>query len=60
MVRYLCDSSDDQLRRIGCAAQQRVLAEHTSEIRAREFESAVEGKITASETINFSSPLIAL
>ena len=60
MVRYLCDSSDDQLRRIGCAAQQRVVAEHTSEIRAREFEAAVESKVAAKETVNVSSPLIAL
>lgn len=42
IVRYLIDVSDDELRRIGGRAQQRVLAEHTSEMRAREFEKAIE------------------
>jgi spore maturation protein CgeB len=32
---------DSELRRIGDAARQRVLAEHTSEVRAREFEAAI-------------------
>lgn len=42
VVRYLTDLSDSQLKDIGRAAQQRVLAEHTSDIRAIEFERAVE------------------
>ncbi|HKR31188.1 MAG TPA: glycosyltransferase, partial [Terriglobales bacterium] len=41
VVRYLA-LGDSELRRIGEAAQQRVLAEHTSEVRAAEFEAAVE------------------
>ncbi len=41
VVRYLA-LSDSELRRIGEAAQQRVLAEHTSEVRAAQFEAAVE------------------
>lgn len=41
VVRYLA-LGDSELRRIGEAAQQRVLAEHTSEVRAVEFEAAVE------------------
>jgi spore maturation protein CgeB len=41
VIRYLT-LSDSELRRIGEAAQQRVLAEHTSEVRAAEFEAAVE------------------
>jgi len=32
---------DSELRRIGDAAQQRVLAEHTSEVRALQFETAI-------------------
>lgn len=62
MVRYLCDLTDEQLRRIGLEAQARVLAEHTSEIRAREFERAVEN--TAATGIvaeaDSSSPVAAL
>src|SRR5207248_6530604 len=37
VVRYL-SLSDAELRSIGDAAQERVMAEHTSEIRARQFE----------------------
>ena len=42
VIRYL-SLSDHELRQIGEAAQERALAEHTSEIRARQFESAVAG-----------------
>jgi spore maturation protein CgeB len=42
VVRYLHDMSDDERKRIGLAAQARVLAEHTSEHRAEQFEAAVE------------------
>ncbi len=42
VVRYLCDISDAEVSRMGRAAQQRVLAEHTSDIRAEQFENAVE------------------
>ena len=40
VVRYLT-LSDAELRRIGSAAQQRVLSEHTSDMRAQQFENAV-------------------
>jgi spore maturation protein CgeB len=40
VVRYL-SLEDSELRKIGEAAQQRVLAEHTSEVRAAQFEQAV-------------------
>jgi spore maturation protein CgeB len=40
VVRYL-DLSDDELRRIGNAAQERALCEHTSDVRAQQFENAV-------------------
>ncbi len=40
--RYISDYGTGELRRIGRTAQERVLASHTSDIRAREFERAVE------------------
>ncbi|HET6843799.1 MAG TPA: glycosyltransferase [Candidatus Angelobacter sp.] len=41
VIRCLRDYDEDELRRIGRAARDRVLGEHTSEIRATEFEHAV-------------------
>jgi spore maturation protein CgeB len=40
VVRHL-SLEDAELRAIGDAAQERVLAEHTSEVRARQFENAI-------------------
>jgi len=42
VLRYLQDYDAAELRRIGRAARERVLAGHTSEVRAKEFEQAVE------------------
>ncbi len=42
VVRYIREMDDSELRAIGTRAQERVLAEHTSAIRARQFESWVE------------------
>jgi spore maturation protein CgeB len=42
VVNYLQQLTDADVQNIGEAAQARVLAEHTSEIRAREFENAIE------------------
>lgn len=41
VTRYLA-LSDSELRVIGDAARARVLSDHTSEIRARQFEQAIE------------------
>jgi spore maturation protein CgeB len=41
VVRILRDASDQDLRRIGQRAQERVLAEHTSTKRAEDFEAQV-------------------
>jgi spore maturation protein CgeB len=41
VLRYL-SLSNSELRQIGEAAQERVLAEHTSEVRALQFENAIE------------------
>jgi spore maturation protein CgeB len=56
--RYLSDYGAGELRRIGRAARERVLERHTSDIRAVEFERAVEAatrrrteaKVLAAET----------
>jgi spore maturation protein CgeB len=42
LVRYLRELDERELVAIGLAAQQRVLAAHTSQQRAKEFESEVE------------------
>jgi spore maturation protein CgeB len=42
VVNYMQQLTEREVRDIGDAAQSRVLAEHTSEIRAREFENAIE------------------
>lgn len=42
VVRYVRDYDAAELRRIGRAARERVLGSHTSEVRAQEFERAVE------------------
>jgi spore maturation protein CgeB len=42
VARYIADVDDCELRRIGDAAKDRVLSEHTSDMRARQFETAVE------------------
>lgn len=42
IVRYLCELDESELRAVGLAAQHRVLAAHTSQQRAKEFEREVE------------------
>jgi spore maturation protein CgeB len=42
VARYLTGYDAAELRRIGRAARERVLAAHTSNVRAQEFERAVE------------------
>jgi spore maturation protein CgeB len=42
VVRYITALDDVELRAIGLRAQQRVLAEHTSQRRAQQFEDCVE------------------
>jgi spore maturation protein CgeB len=50
VVRYLREIDQGELRRIGRRAQERVVAEHTSQHRAREFEDAVAGALHAAES----------
>ena len=42
IVRYLRELDESELRSIGLAAQERVLASHTSQQRAKEFEREVD------------------
>ncbi|MGC2109133.1 MAG: glycosyltransferase [Candidatus Korobacteraceae bacterium] len=44
VARYLTELTEEEVRRIGENAQARVLAEHTSRLRALEFERAVESR----------------
>src|SRR5260370_37480827 len=45
VTRYIACYDSGELRRIGRAACERVLATHTSDIRAREFEQAVDAAL---------------
>ena len=49
-MTYLKDMDEREIRRIGRNAQDRVLAEHTSQVRAREFETCVSNKFTGAAT----------
>ena len=51
VVRYLSDYDAAELRLIGRNARERVLASHTSVVRAREFERAVEIAAGSSRSI---------
>jgi len=45
--RYILGYSESELRAVGQAARARVLAAHTNEARAREFERATEDAVSA-------------
>jgi spore maturation protein CgeB len=60
MVRILSDLTDRELRTIGNAAMTRVLSEHTSQIRALEFERAVEKAATPRLGLGSPSQVAAL
>ena len=55
IVLMLRDTSPQELQQIGQRAQQRVLAEHTSQKRAEQFEQQVWGRSSSAET--FTEPL---
>lgn len=60
MVRFLCDLSDSELQRIGRNAMERVLSEHTSQIRALEFEQAVDVAKGTSSSLNSAQQLATI
>jgi len=59
VVRYLSEMDDSELDRIGRRAQERVLAEHTSEIRATQFEEFVIAASTDHSPVKVLSSLPA-
>ena len=56
VVAYLSEMERSELRRIGCRAQDRVLAEHTSDVRAIEFENHVSRRAERSIATSDSKP----
>ncbi len=60
VVRFLSDLSDRELKDIGRAAMDRVLAEHTSKIRAAQFELAVEASESPRLTLGSPHQIAAL
>ncbi|MGI9104013.1 MAG: CgeB family protein [Terriglobales bacterium] len=53
VVRYITGFTDQELRSIGLRAQQRVLAEHTSDRRASQFEEATQQACSLSRPQTF-------
>jgi spore maturation protein CgeB len=51
VIRYLREISDNEARKIGRRAQERVLAEHSAERRAIQFEDYVGARTLASQLI---------
>ena len=47
VIRYLREIGESEAKAIGAKAQERVLAEHTAERRAQQFESFVGAKALA-------------
>ncbi len=47
--RYIVNYSDAELKKIGQAARERVLAAHTNEARAIQFETAAEAVLARTE-----------
>jgi spore maturation protein CgeB len=54
IIRYLAEMDVDEIKRIGRQAQQRVIAEHSAECRAVEFEQRVADTSMAGS--RFSAP----
>ena len=59
VVRYLTELDDNELRRIGRNAQERVLAEHTSEIRAKQFETFISNAAETSKATESKQKLLS-
>jgi spore maturation protein CgeB len=58
MVRYLREIDERELRAIGLAAQARVLAAHTSQQRALEFEREVEAARSGQRGASQGEPVV--
>lgn len=59
VVTYLAEADESELRRIGRRAQQRVLAEHTAERRAQQFEDYVSCS-RQSPMVTLDEPAVAV
>jgi spore maturation protein CgeB len=55
ILHYLTDLTDEEVERIGTAAQARVLAEHTSQRRAQQFESEIANVLSLTRTTALAS-----
>jgi spore maturation protein CgeB len=55
VLHYLTDLSDEEIERIGSAAQARVLASHTSQRRAQEFEEEIARALAHQPTVALAS-----
>jgi spore maturation protein CgeB len=54
VARYLTEISDQEAKEIGWRAQARVLAEHTAEKRAIQFENFVSAANIVSQSLSFA------
>ena len=52
VVNYVSSADDPEWRRIGLRAQERVLAEHTSECRAQQFEQYVQQALATPKSVS--------
>jgi spore maturation protein CgeB len=59
VTAYLAAAEESELRRIGLGAQQRVLAEHTAQRRAEQFEQYVS-RFHARPLPAFGEPAVAV
>lgn len=59
VVSYLAETDEAELRRIGRQAQERVLAEHTAERRAEQFQQYV-GSVGARSSTRLREPAVAV
>ncbi len=51
VVRFLSEMTAEEIRSIGQSARERVLAEHTSERRATEFERYVSSRVSLGQSV---------
>jgi spore maturation protein CgeB len=59
VIEYIRELGDEELRRIGLDAQQRILAEHTNQHRAIEFEDAVSRALEPSVDAHMRRQVVA-
>jgi spore maturation protein CgeB len=55
VLHYLTDLADEEVERIGAAAQARVLAEHTSQRRVQQFENQIANALSLNRATALAS-----